>query len=29
MTLNGRVMKNMNGEPILPTDEGFGDPEQP
>ena len=23
------VMKNMNGEPILPTDEGFGDPEQP
>ncbi len=23
------VMKNMNGEPILPTDEGFGDPDQP
>jgi len=23
------VMKNMNGEPVLPTDEGFGDPEQP
>jgi len=23
------VMKNMNGEPVLPTDEGFGDPDQP
>ena len=23
------VMKNMNGEPVLPTDEGFGDPEHP
>ncbi len=23
------VMKNMNGEPVLPTDEGFGDPEYP
>ena len=23
------VMKNMNGEPVLPTDEGFGDPESP
>jgi hypothetical protein len=23
------VMKNMNGEPVLPTDDGFGDPEQP
>lgn len=23
------VMRNMNGEPILPTDEGFGDPESP
>lgn len=23
------VMKNMKGEPVLPTDEGFGDPEQP
>lgn len=22
------VMKNMNGEPVLPTDEGFGDPDQ-
>jgi arylsulfatase A-like enzyme len=23
------VMKNMNGEPLLPTDDGFGDPDQP
>ena len=23
------VMKNMNGAPVLPTDEGFGDPEYP
>ena len=23
------VTKNMNGEPVLPTDDGFGDPEQP
>jgi arylsulfatase B len=23
------VMKNMNGAPVLPTDEGFGDPEHP
>jgi arylsulfatase A-like enzyme len=23
------VMKNMNGQPLLPTDDGFGDPEQP
>ena len=23
------VMKNMNGEPVLPTDERFGDPEYP
>jgi len=23
------VMKNMNGQPMLPTDEGFGDPEDP
>jgi hypothetical protein len=23
------VMKNMSGEPVLPTDEGFGDPEEP
>jgi arylsulfatase B len=23
------VMKNMNGEPVLPTDDGFGDPENP
>jgi arylsulfatase A-like enzyme len=23
------VMRNMNGEPVLPTDEGFGDPEYP
>jgi arylsulfatase A-like enzyme len=23
------IMKNMNGEPVLPTDEGFGDPEYP
>ncbi len=23
------VMKNMNGEPVLPTEEGFGDPEHP
>jgi len=23
------IMKNMNGEPVLPTDDGFGDPEQP
>lgn len=23
------VMKNMNGEPVLPTDEGFGDPDHP
>ena len=23
------VMKNMNGQPVLPTDDGFGDPEQP
>ncbi len=23
------VMKNMNGEPVLPTDEGFGEPELP
>jgi arylsulfatase A-like enzyme len=22
------VMKNMNGEPVLPTDDGFGDPDQ-
>lgn len=22
------VMKNMNGEPVLPTDEGFGEPDQ-
>lgn len=23
------VMRNMNGEPVLPVDEGFGDPDQP
>jgi len=23
------VMNNMNGEPVLPTDDGFGDPEEP
>ena len=23
------VMRNMNGEPVLPTDEGFGDPDAP
>lgn len=23
------VMRNMNGEPVLPTDEGFGDPDRP
>ena len=23
------VMKNMNGEPILPSEDGFGDPDHP
>ncbi len=23
------VLRNMNGEPVLPTDEGFGDPDRP
>jgi hypothetical protein len=23
------ITRNMNGEPVLPTDEGFGDPDQP
>jgi len=23
------VLRNMNGEPVLPTDDGFGDPDRP